>query len=268
MSADKPFNFRDVVNHIKDSPLGGGHTLADSDPLFTILGIEFRLTWHLLMMWVVAALVFIVFTTLAIRLSRRGGGPPRGWFENLFESFVVFIRDEVVRPNLGHGADRFVPFFLTLFHFILFCNVLGLVPGCRTATGNIAVTGCLALVTLLAAVVSGMAVQGPVHFVKNLVPHGIPWPVLILLYPIEILGLCIKHVALCIRLFANMIAGHIVIGSILGLIFFFKSLAVVPPSIFLAVPLMALELFVAFLQAYIFVLLGSLFFGMSVNPEH
>lgn len=268
MSGDKPFSFKDVVNHIKDAPIGGGHSLADSKPLFTLFGIEFHLTWHLVMMWVVSGLILVIFTALAIRLSRRRGGAPRGWFENLFESFVIFIRDEVVRPNLGHGADRFVPFFLTLFHFILFCNVIGLIPGCRTATGNISVTACLAMLTLLAGVGSGMAVQGPVRFALNLVPHGIPWPVLFLLYPIEILGLLIKHIALCIRLFANMIAGHIVIGSILGLIFFFKSLAVVPGSLLLAVPLTALELFVAFLQAYIFVLLGSLFFGMSVSPEH
>jgi F-type H+-transporting ATPase subunit a len=268
MSAGGEFKFADVIDHIKDAPVGGGHFLKDADPLFTFLGIKFYFSWHLVMMWIAAGLVFLVFMTLAYRMSRRKGGPPRGWFENFFESFVLFIRDEVIRPNLGPKADKFVPFFLTLFHFILFCNVLGLVPGCRTATGNIAVTMCLSGITLVTGVVSGIVIQGPVGYFVNFVPHGIPWPVLILLYPIEIMGLIIKHIALCIRLFANMIAGHIVIGSILGLIFFFKTLLVVPGSLLLAAPLAGLELFVAFLQAYIFVLLGSLFFGMSVNPEH
>lgn len=268
MSRDEAFRFSDVIDHIKDAPLSGGHHLADAEPLFTLLGIRFYFSWHVLMMLVAAALLLLVFLTLARRLRRRGSEAPRGWFENLFESFVLFVRDDIVRPNLGPQAERFVPFFLTLFHFILVLNVLGLVPGCRTATGNIAVTLGLALLTLLIGVGSGILIHGFGGYLLNLVPHGIPWPILLLLYPIEVVGLLIKHVALCIRLFANMIAGHIVIGSILGLIFFFKSAAVVPGSLLLAIPLTALELFVAFLQAYIFVLLGSLFFGMSVNPEH
>jgi F-type H+-transporting ATPase subunit a len=268
MSTDKAFSFADVIDHIKDAPLGGGHNLADAQPAFTLLGIKFYLTWHVLMMVISAAIVFLIFYSLARRLGKRGKAGPQGTFENLFESFVLFVRDEIVRPALGPQAERFVPFFLTLFHFILVCNVLGLVPGCRTATGNIAVTLALALLTLFIGVGSGIAIHGLGNFATNLVPKGIPWPILILLYPIEIVGLLIKHVALCIRLFANMIAGHIVIGSILGLIFFFKVAAVVPGSLLLAIPLTGLELFVAFLQAYIFVLLGSLFFGMSVNPEH
>jgi len=113
-----------------------------------------------------------------------------------------------------------------------------------------------------------MAVQGPLTYVKNLVPHGIPWPVLIILYPIEVMGLLIKHVALAMRLFANMIAGHIVIGALVMLIFMFKSVFVAPGPILMAVGISALEIFVAFLQAYIFVLLGSMFVGMAVNPEH
>jgi F-type H+-transporting ATPase subunit a len=137
-----------------------------------------------------------------------------------------------------------------------------------TATGNLGVTGTLAIITLLVGAIGGMFIQGPMGYLKNLVPHGIPWPILFLLYPIEVLGLLIKHVALAMRLFANMIAGHIVLASLIGLIYMFKTLVIAPGPVLMAAGLSALELFVAFLQAYIFVLLGSMFVGMAVHPEH
>ncbi len=245
----------DLIHHIMDSRLA---RVAGS----------FWFTKHALMMVLAAVICLVVFLSLAALLSRRPREGPQGWFTNLFEAFVVFMRDEVIGPNLGSQKERFLPFFLTLFHFILFCNLLGMIPGAATATGNLGVTATLATITLLVGVVDGMVLQGPLAYLKNLVPHGIPWPVLIILYPIEVMGLLIKHVALAMRLFANMIAGHIVIGALVMLIFMFKSVFVAPGPILMAVGISALEIFVAFLQAYIFVLLGSMFVGMAVNPEH
>jgi F-type H+-transporting ATPase subunit a len=249
---------------------GGGeallHHIMDTR-LFHVAG-PIYFTKHALMMGLVFAFCLVCFLPLAAVLSAKKGEGPKGWFVNLFESFVVFMRDEVIGPNLGPQKDRFLPFFLTLFHFILFCNLMGMIPGAATATGNLGVTAGLAIITLGVGVIGGLVIQGPLPFVKNIVPHGIPWPVLFLLYPIEIMGLLIKHVALAMRLFANMIAGHIVLGALIMLIFMAKSWLVAPGPILMAVGLSGLEIFVAFLQAYVFVLLGSMFVGMSVHPEH
>ena len=251
-----------VLHHIMDKQV------FFEGPLFRLFGLPVYFTKHGLMMMIAAALCLVCFIPLAAALSRKPGDAPRGWFFNLLETFIVFMRDEVIGPNLGHQKERFLPFFLTLFHFILLCNLLGMIPGAAAATGNIGVTGTLAVITLLVGVVGGIAVQGPVKFFLNLVPHGIPVPVLFILYPIEIRVLLIRHLALAMRLFANMIAGHIVLVSMIMLIFMFKSFVVAPGPVLMAAALSGLELFVAFLQAYIFVLLGSLFVGMSVSPEH
>jgi len=253
---------------------GGGagnilHHIEDV-PWFHIAG-PLYFTKHAFMLFLAAGLCLLCFLPLATALSRTPREGPRGWYFNMMESFVVFMRDEVIGPNLGPQKDRFLPFFLTLFHFILFCNLLGMMPippVFGAATGNLGVTATLAVITLLVGVVGGMFIQGPLTYVKNLVPHGIPWPVLIILYPIEVLGLFIKHMALAMRLFANMIAGHIVLASMIMLIFMFKTLVIAPGPVLMAAALSILELFVAFLQAYIFVLLGSMFVGMAVHPEH
>lgn len=258
-----------LLHHIQDKLLVDG-------PLFTIAGMPVYFTKHALLLFVAAFLTLACFVPLALVLSRNPGRGPRGKFVNLLEAFVVFMRDEVIGPNLGHHKEAYLPFFLTLFHFILFCNLLGMIPGSAVATGNLGVTATLAVITLLVGTGGGMAAQGPVKFLKNLVPHGIPWPVLFLLYPLEVMGLLIKHVALALRLFANMIAGHIVLGSLIMLIFMTKALsgsdwmtgAIAPGPILMAAALSGLELFVGFLQAYIFVLLGSLFVGMALSPEH
>lgn len=257
----------------EENPMAGLlHHVQDVDYglLFSIGGTEFHLSKHLVMLWAAAGLVLAAFSFLALRRRGRPEDPfPKGRIENLVEAFLVFIRDELVRPNVEpHAADRLLPFFVTLFCLILACNLLGMVPGAATATGNIAVTLGLAALTFAVGVVAGMAHQGPVRFVKNLVPHGLPVFVLPLLFPIEIMGLLIKHVALAIRLFANMIAGHIVISAFLLLVALFRSLAIAPVSVAAAVGISFLEIFVAFLQAYVFTLLSSLFVGMAVHPEH
>ena len=236
---------------------------------FDLAGLA-TLTRHRVSMLVAAGLVGLVFLLLAMR--QRGGKPvPEGKFEGFFDTLVVYIRDEIVRPNIhGHHADAWLPLFVCFFFFVLFCNLIGMFPepvGQGTATANTSVTAAMALTTFAVGLFGGMVAQGPVAYWKNLVPHGLPVFLLPIMFVIEVVGLCTKHFALAIRLFANMLAGHIVLGAIVGLIFLFKWVAV-GPTILLATGLSLLETFVAFLQAYVFTLLSALFIGMALHPEH
>lgn len=191
---------------------------------------------------------------------------PRG-LTNLLEVFVLFIRNQISIPCLGEeDGRRMTPLFCTFFFFILGLNLMGLVPLFATATSNVSVTASLALVTLGFMVFGAMYKNGVGGFFKSFVPHGVPWPVLILLVPIEFLGVFIKTFALTIRLFANMLAGHIVIFSLLGLVVTFGAIAV--PAVGLALGIYFLELFVAFLQAYIFTFLSAMFIGQLYHPAH
>jgi len=238
--------------------------------LFTVGGHTFYLTTHNLMM-AIASLILFALLLLARRQSlpagRQEASAPTGW-ANFFEIFIVYIRDEIVRPNLGDAGDKYLPYFLTLFFFILFCNLLGMVPFGATATGNIAVTAGMAMTTFLMINISGIREHGFIHYAQTFIPHGLPFWLVPLMFVIEILGLFTKSFALCIRLFANMIAGHIVILAFIGLIFIFKSIFIAPISVAAAVGLGLLELFVAFLQAYVFTLLTAVFVGGAVNPQH
>jgi F-type H+-transporting ATPase subunit a len=219
---------------------------------------------HVIMLWIAGLLTALVFVPLG--MAARAGS--RGRPVVMVEAVVLFIRNEIVLPNLGEEGKRYVPYFLSLFFFILFCNLLGLVPFGSTATGNIAVTAALALTTLAMMNLAGIREQGFFHYVKNLVPHGMPVWLLPLMFPIEILGMLTRSFALCIRLFANMIAGHIVILAFLALIFLFGTVWVAPASVLAAFGISLLELFVAFLQAYIFTLLSAIFIGGSMHPQH
>lgn len=218
-------------------------------------------TKHVVMMWIVALLLLLIFTVLA-----RPKLIPRGLY-NFFESIVVYIREEIVRPNFGALTDRYVNYFLTVFFFILFMNLLGLIPGGATATGNISVTATLAVCTFLLTQITAIRSQGIVGFLKHLTAgvHWLLWPIMI---PVEIVGLFTKPFALSVRLFANMTAGHVVILSLLGLIFVLKTWWVTPVSVAFALFIYVLELFVAFLQAYIFTLLSALFIGMGIHHAH
>lgn len=231
--------------------------------LFTIGHTTFYLTTHNIMMMIAS----VILLTLLMIARKQTGLVSRGW-ANLFEVFIVYIRDEIVRPNLGHSGDKYLSYFLTLFFFILICNLLGMVPFGATATGNIAVTTGMALMTFIMINVSGIREHGFIHYMQTFIPHGLPFWLVPLMFVIEILGLFTKSFALCIRLFANMIAGHIVILAFMCLIFIFKSIFIAPISIGAAVGLGLLELFVAFLQAYVFTLLTAVFVGGAVNPQH
>jgi F-type H+-transporting ATPase subunit a len=231
--------------------------------LFSVGGTTFYLTTHNIMM----AIASLILLTLLLVARRQSGAVSTGW-ANFFEVFIVYVRDEIVRPNLGEAGDKYLPYFMTLFFFILICNLIGLVPFGSTATGNIAVTAAMAITTFLMINIAGVRELGFAHYMQTYIPHGLPFWLVPLMFVIEILGLFTKSFALCIRLFANMIAGHIVILAFLGLIFIFHSIFIAPISIAAAVGLGLLELFVAFLQAYVFTLLTAVFVGGAVNPQH
>lgn len=222
-----------------------------------------------------AILLVLILVPLARRV--RPGIAPRGRSWNLFEAFLVFIRDAVARPAIGaHDADRFLPLLWTMFFFILTLNLLGMIPWLGAATGALGTTLAMAAVTFLAVVVAGMAKLGVIGFWKAQVPHmHLPFVLAIFLIPmifgIEVLGLFIKHTILAVRLLANMMAGHLVLSVIVGFIAATAGTAaywgVTPASILGATALSLLELFVAFLQAYIFTFLSALFIGMAVHPH-
>jgi len=232
--------------------------------LFSVGSIPVYLTAHGLMMLLAG---FILFGSLWFA-RRRSGRASINLF-NLFEAMIVYTRDEMVRPNLGKAGDKYLPYFLTLFFFILICNLLGMVPHYgRAAMANIAVTAGMAIMTFLLINVSGIREQGAVHYVRSFVPHGLPFWLTPVIFVLEVLGLFTKALALSLRLFANMIAGHIALLVIVSLIFIFKSIWIAPASVGAAVALSVLEVFVCFLQAYVFTLLTALFVGAAVNPQH
>ncbi len=220
---------------------------------------------------VMALLSGAVLFFLARIAARRTNLVPTGVLQNAFESLVLFVRDELVRPNMGHHGDKFVPFFCTLFSFIFITNLFGMVPipvvG-GTATSNLGMTGMLAVSVLIVSIVGGIKENGIGGFLHGFVPPGLPMLLVPVLFVLELAGFFIKHGVLAIRLFANMVAGHLVVGAFLGLIIVNKSYAVAPPAIALALFVNMLELLVCLLQAYVFTLLASLFVAGTVHPEH
>lgn len=255
-----------IMHHILDSreldlaPFG-----VIQLPQIHLFGMDLSITKHLVFMWL--ALIIMVITFVYIAKSYKKSLVPHG-FTNLFEVLIVFVRDEIVRPTIGKGYEKFLPFLLTIFFFILTCNFLGLIPYGSTATSNISVTATLAVISFCVIQVGGMMKNGVLGYFKGLIPHGIPFWLMPIMIPVEVLGLFTKPFALAIRLFANMTAGHIVILSLLGLIFILHTYFVAPVSVSFALFIYLLELLVAVLQAYIFTMLSGLFIGMAVHQEH
>jgi F-type H+-transporting ATPase subunit a len=248
---------------------GGEHAGGVLAPVSGELLVDLSITRHLVFIWLGALIVFLIFRSLARRYERGVGREtaPRGVFHNLFESLVIFVRDEIARPNLGDKTDRFLPYLLTAFTLIYTCNLLGLVPFGSTATSNISVTAVLATFTFIITQVSA----NREHWSHLLGPPGTPLLVRFILFPVEFLGLFTKPIALAIRLFANMTAGHLVILSLIGLIFLFAKLfgpvagyGISVVSVGFAFCIFLLELLVATIQAYIFTMLSALFIGMAV----
>jgi F-type H+-transporting ATPase subunit a len=238
-------------------------------------GVELDLspTKHVVMLLLAATLCALVLITAAVAHRRHTHmvGRPKGFAAGI-EAMVLYLRNEVVLPNVGHHGDAYVPFILTLFFFILFANLLGLIPYGSTATGNISVTATLAVITFIVVEIAGMRAQGigylnTIFYWNKEMPLYMRIPLFLILSPVELLGKFTKPFALAIRLFANMTAGHIVVLAFIGLIFFFGNLAAGAPFL-MAVAIMLLELFVAFLQAFIFSLLASVFIGQLREAQH
>ena len=287
-----------IIEHIANSSIE--HPIIH---LPQVLGIDFSVTKHVLMLWVVAAFLFVVITWTTRRYLRQDRPVPTG-FMNGLEMVVQGIRDSIVRPNVG---DKFVntwtPLVLTFFVFILSANAVGLIPifeiiglldrfvlhtahgsfinsvlhGGTTITANFNVTAALATITFFSIIIAGTKAHGFLQHWKNLAPGGLAWPIYIILIPIEIMGMLVKPFALTMRLAANMTGGHIAILSILSFVFIFSelfqtALAGVGVGLFVSIPLAvaisALEIIVVLVQAYVFTLLTAVFIGMVINVHH
>jgi len=237
------------------------HVFGDS---LVFGSLDMTPTKHLIMMW----LASIVLLVVVLGSTRKRSLVPHGVY-NFVEVLVQFVRVEICRNNIGQKyGDRYVPYLVSVFFFILFVNLFGLLPWAATATGNIAVTAALALFTFVITQYAAIKAMGLGGWLKHLT-GGVAvwlWPIMI---PVEILGLFTKPFALTVRLFANMIAGHIVILSLIGLIFAIGSPFVALGSVPMALAIFGLELFVGFVQAYIFTMLSSLFIGQGIqHAEH
>ncbi len=295
----------DVFHHVRDNTvfevpqfLGGQWHIPQP------FGEIFPITKFMLLEVVAGILVLVIFRTLAEKVA--SGTAVRGRFWNFWEAIALYLRDQVVRPTIGEGhaphgehgdnhghddhrqgpsgldlrtahpADKYLPFIWSTFFFILICNLLGAIPWMGSPTGNIWVTGVFAATTLFVVIRAGMSEVGPIGFWKSLVPHmDVPWWLGIFIVPmiwvLEFVGLMIKHGVLAVRLFANIMAGHTVIAVILGFIMDVSHsplyFAVAPASVLGQVGVGLLELFVAFLQAYVFVFLATVFIGTAIHPH-
>ncbi len=287
-----------IIGHVSNSSLD--HPIFE---LPTVLGVNFSVTKHVLMLWLVAAGLFVIVTWSTRRYLKQERRIPTG-FMNALEAIVQFIRDSVVLPNVGPKfLNTWTPLVLTFFFFILAANGIGLIPvfdllgaidhlilhtdeeslinrvlhGGTTATANYNVTAGLASITFVSIIVAGSNAHGFVRHWKNLAPAGMAWPLYFLLVPIELMGMLVKPFALTMRLAANMTGGHIAILSILSFVFIFTGLVQsaragiavgLVVSVPLAVAISALEIIVVLVQAYVFTLLTAVFIGMAINVHH
>ena len=288
-----------IIHHVSNSDIS--HPIIH---LPTLFGIDFSVTKHVFMLWLVALIVGVVVIVPIRKFLNNESKVPKGLM-NAIETIVKFIRDSIVRPNVG---DKWVmtwsPVILTFFFFILFANGIGMVPifdligainrfllgvpasdshnfingmlhGGVTATGNFNVTGALATITFFSIMAAGIMAHGFMQHWKNLVPHGLPWPVYVILIPIEIMGLFVKPFALTMRLAANMTGGHIALLALLSLMAIFGEMFSAGAGIgvsLVAVPMAAgiagLEIIVVLVQAYVFTLLTAVFVGMAIHVHH
>jgi F-type H+-transporting ATPase subunit a len=284
----------DFIGHVANS--------GEIIHLPTLFGINFSVTKHVLMLWIVSILLFLIITTIVRGYLRRGSMVPAG-AANALETIVEYVRDAMVRPNVG---DRWVatwaPILLTFFFFILGANAIGLIPifevlglinhfvlhqpaesfighllhGGATATGNFNVTAGLATVTFFAIITAGTKAHGFVKHFANLVPHGLPFPIYFLLVPMEIVGMFVRPFALTMRLAANMTGGHIAILAIMSFIFIFAGMlgpiGGIGTGLLFSVPVagavLGLEIIVVLVQAYVFTLLTAVFIGMAIHAHH
>ncbi len=252
-----------IMHHVTDVPL----VIGPAGSPWLVLPSK-----HLAF-FLAAALLVILIAQLALR-SYRGGRIPRG-IGTAVEGLVLFVRDDIAEANIGHGdGRRFTPLLCSFFFFILVAALLGLMPFAATSTGNLAVTMGLAMVSFAAQQYAGISKYGLLGHFHNLIPPGVPKLLLLIMIPVEILSMFTKPFALMIRLFANMLAGHMVVTtlvlliSLMAQIHWLGGVAMTPVSIALALFIQLLEVLVAFIQAYIFTLLSAIFIGMYAHPAH
>ena len=282
-----PMSGEMIRSHVTDAPISKDSILYPIADFFNSISIPF--TKHVAMLWV-AAFVTIIISLWATRGYRKNKhAKPKG-IAHLYELLVEFIKNDMVIPNIGKkDANRWTPLAATFFIFILMCNFIGLIPffeklgggGGTTATGNFGVTLGLSFVTFIAIIIAGTLKHGFIGHWKNMVPHGVPAPVLLILIPIEIIGMFVKPMALTLRLGANMTAGHIGMLAIFGLPYLIGSpynalsgslpqpswgFAIV--AVVLNFGVYFLEIIVSLVQAYVFTLLSTVFIGMAIHAEH
>ena len=289
-----------IIHHVSNSDIS--HPIIH---LPTISGIDFSVTKHVLMLWLVSFLVGVAVIVPVRRFLSGDRSVPTGWM-NALEITIQYIRDSIVKPNVGpKWVMTWTPLVLTFFFFILFANGIGMIPifdvlgafnrfilnvpasdshnfingilhGGVTATGNFNVTAGLATITFFSIIIAGTMAHGFINHWKNLAPPGLPWPVYIILIPIEIMGLFVKPFALTMRLAANMTGGHIALLALLSLMPIFGEMfhstvagfGVAFVSVPIAVAISALEIIVVLVQAYVFTLLTAVFVGMAINVHH
>lgn len=265
-----------IMRHVADGheiELPGRHGLASEVNLTDLFGhwvvriggreLDLTPTKYTLMLWIAA-----ILTMGLLWLGTRGRtAVPKGRGQTIVETLFLFVRDEIAEKSIGHDAHRYTPYLATCFFFILGINFVGLIPYGATATGNVNVTIVFATMTFLLTQLAGMRGQGVAGYWLHLVPAGVPWWLYPLMIPVELIGLFTKPFALMMRLFANMVAGHIVLFFLLGLVFFLKTPLVGFGSVPLAFGIFLLEMFVAMVQAYIFTLLSAVFIGMAAHSH-
>jgi len=289
-----------IIHHVSNSDIS--HPIIH---LPTLFGINFSVTKHVFMLWLVSLLVGIVVIVPVRRFLSSDRSVPTGWMSAL-ETIVQFIRDSIVKPNVGpKWVMTWTPLMLTFFFFILFANGVGMIPifdvlgafnrfilgvpasdshnvlngmlhGGTTVTGNFNVTAGLAVITFFSIIIAGAKAHGFIKHWANLVPHGLAWPVYIILIPIEIIGMFVKPFALTMRLAANMTGGHIAILAILSFMAIFAEMfhsvftgiGLALFSVPMATAISGLEIIVVLVQAYVFTLLSTVFIGMAINVHH
>ena len=239
--------------------MDNGHIIAEDGSSF----YDVSITKNVASLLFTAGLMMFLFLSVAKGYKKNEGKAPKG-IQSLFEPIIIFVRDEIVRPNITNRPERFVPYLLTVFFFVWFGNLLGLLPGAANLTGNIAVTAVLAILTFIITNVNGNR-----HYWKHVFwTPGVPTLLKIIIVPVEIIGLFTKPFSLLIRLFVAISAGHIVILSLLSLGFIFHSYTVGVGGSLVVLFINLIELLVATIQAYVFTMFSALYIGMAVEKQH
>jgi len=257
--------------HDKIYQLQEGETVVNFDsehhPINAAKPVDFSITKNVFSMFLSVTLLLLIFLLSARGYKKSSNNMPSG-IGRFMEPIVVFIRDEVAIPNIGeHHYRKYMPYLLTLFFFIWINNVIGLIPFfpfSSNLSGNIAFTLTLAVITFIITLFSSKK-----YYWKHMLwMPGLPVPMKLFLAPIEIIGMFVKPIALMIRLFANITAGHVIVLSLIGLIFIFKSIWVAPISVLFTLFISVIEVLVVAIQAYIFTMLSALYFGQALEEEH